>query len=128
MFLLKRSYESTVFVGANKSSSPARSVIGELGPLADHADGAVSNLNATIDQLGDPILQELAQLQSTTEQAKSLIAAIQAVVRANDRGIGETAKNLRAATDNPNQLTSQVKQRPWSLVRIRQPEDRKVPR
>jgi hypothetical protein len=31
------------------------------------------------------------------------------------------------ATDNLDQLTEQVKQRPWSLLRIRQPEDRKVP-
>jgi phospholipid/cholesterol/gamma-HCH transport system substrate-binding protein len=109
-------------------SRNADSVIGKIGPLVDHADGTVSNLNATIDQLRDPIRQELAQLQSTTEQAKSLIAAIQAVVRANDRSIGETVENLRAATENLNQLSGQIKQRPWSLVRIRQPEDRKVPR
>lgn len=67
------------------------------------------------------------QLQSTTEHARSLIAAIQAVVRANDHNIGETRENLRLANENLNQLTGQIKQRPWSLLRIRQPEDRKIP-
>ena len=30
-------------------------------------------------------------------------------------------------TDNLNELTESVKERPWSLVRIREPKDRKVP-
>jgi hypothetical protein len=52
---------------------------------------------------------------------------IQTLVRANDENISESVDNLRVATENLDQLTEQVKQRPWSLVRIRQPKDRKVP-
>jgi ABC-type transporter Mla subunit MlaD len=77
--------------------------------------------------LRDPIRQDLAQLQTTLEQAKSLMASVQAVVRGNDDNLSATIANLRVATDNLDQLTDQVKQRPWSLVRIRQPKDRKVP-
>ena len=105
----------------------ADSVISKIGPLVDHTDATVANVNSTIDQLRDPIRQDLAQLQSTMEQAKSLIASLQSVVRANDDNIHETIENLRVATENLDQLTDHVKQRPWSLVRIRQPKDRKVP-
>jgi phospholipid/cholesterol/gamma-HCH transport system substrate-binding protein len=105
----------------------ADSVIAKIGPLVDHTDATVANVNSTIDQLRDPIRQDLAQLQSTMEQAKSLIASLQSVVRANDDNIRETIENLRIATENLDQLTDHVKQRPWSLVRIRQPKDRKVP-
>ena len=105
----------------------ADSVIAKIGPLVDHTDATVANVNSTIDQLRDPIRQDLAQLQSTMEQAKSLIASSQGVVRANDDNIHETIENLRIATENLDQLTDHVKQRPWSLVRIRQPKDRKVP-
>jgi ABC-type transporter Mla subunit MlaD len=105
----------------------ADSVIAKIGPLVDHTDATVANVNSTIDQLRDPIRQDLAQLQSTMEQAKSLIASLQSVVRANDDNIHETIENLRVATENLDQLTDHVKQRPWSLVRIRQPKDRKVP-
>ncbi len=66
-------------------------------------------------------------MQSTMEQAKSLIASMQAVVRGNDDNIHETIENLRVATENLAQLSGDVKQRPWSLVRIRQSKDRKVP-
>ena len=108
-------------------SRDADSAIEKVGPLVDHADATVANVNSTIDQLREPIREDLAQLQSTLEQAKSLIASVQAVVRGNDDNIRETIENLRAATENLDQLTDQVKQRPWSLVRIRQPKDRKVP-
>ncbi len=108
-------------------SRNADSVVRKIGPVVDHTDATVANVNLTIDQLRDPIRQDLAQLQSTMQQAKSLIAGIQTVVRSSDDNIRETVENLRVATENLDQLTDQVKQRPWSLVRIRQPKDRKVP-
>jgi len=108
-------------------SRNADSVVRKIGPVVDHTDATVANVNLTIDQLRDPIRQDLAQLQSTMQQAKSLIAGIQTVVRSSDENIRETVENLRVATENLDQLTDQVKQRPWSLVRIRQPKDRKVP-
>jgi phospholipid/cholesterol/gamma-HCH transport system substrate-binding protein len=108
-------------------SRDADSTIKMIGPLVDHTDATVANVNVTIDQLRDPVRQGLAQLQSTLEQAKSLIASVQTVVRGNDDNIRETIENLRVATQNLDQFTDQVKQRPWSLVRIRQPKDRKVP-
>jgi len=53
---------------------------------------------------------------------------MQVIVRANDYKIDDTIENLRTATENLDDLTESVKQRPWSLIRIRQPEDRKVPK
>jgi ABC-type transporter Mla subunit MlaD len=103
------------------------SVIKKAGPFVDHADATIANVNSTIDQLRDPIRQDLAELQSTMQQAKSLITSLQVVVNSNDDNIHETIENIRVATENLDQLTNQVKQRPWSLVRIRQPKDRKVP-
>jgi hypothetical protein len=44
-------------------------------------------------------------------------------VRANDFKIDDTVDNLREATDNLDQLTDQLKQRPWSLIRIKQPKE-----
>ena len=105
----------------------ADAAIAKAGPLLEHADAAVANVNQTIDQLRDPIRQDLAQLNSTLEQAKSLIASLQSGVRAKDDDIRETLENLRVASENLDQFTDQVKQRPWSLIRIRQAKDRKVP-
>ena len=108
-------------------SQDADSVVKKIGPLVDHTDATVLNVNQTIDQLRDPVRQDLVQLNTTMEQVKTLVASLQTVVRSNDDNIHETIENLRVATEHMDQLTDEVKQRPWSLVRIRQPKDRKVP-
>ena len=48
-------------------------------------------------------------------------------MRAKDQDVTDTLENVRLATENLNELTESVKERPWSLIRIRQPKDRKVP-
>ena len=108
-------------------SSHADSVIQKIGPLIDHTDATVTNANLTITQVRDPLLKDLAQLQTTMDQAKTTMAGIQSLVQVNDPNITETIDNLRVATENLDQLTEEVKQQPWSLVRIRQPKDRKMP-
>jgi phospholipid/cholesterol/gamma-HCH transport system substrate-binding protein len=100
----------------------------ELNALSQHADETVQNVNGTVSDLREPIRNDLANLQSTLLQAKQLLADMQVLVRANDYKIDDTIEHLRTATENLDELTDSVKQRPWSLIRIRQPEDRKVPK
>ena len=109
------------------ATQDADSAIKKASPLMDHTDATIANVNSTIDQLRQPIQEDLAQLQATMQQAKSLIASLQAAVRVNDDNIRGTLDDLRVAAENLDQLSDQVKQRPWSLVRIRQQKDRKVP-
>ena len=98
-----------------------------LEQLSQHADDTIQNVNGTVTDVRDPLQRDLAELHSALEQARGLLQAMQTVVRANDFKIDDTVENLRQATDNLNQFTSSLKQRPWSLVRIRQPKDRAVP-
>jgi len=100
----------------------------QLNTLSQHADQAIQNLNGTVSDVRQPIGEDLVQLQSTLLQTKQLLADMQVMVRANDYKINDTIENLRLATDNLGQLTDSVKQRPWSLIRIKQPEDRQVPK
>lgn len=98
----------------------------QLNALSQHADETVQNVNGTVSDVREPIRTDLAELQSTLLQAKQLLADVQVLVRANDYKIDDTIENLRSATENLDQLTESVKQRPWSLIRVKQPEDRKV--
>jgi phospholipid/cholesterol/gamma-HCH transport system substrate-binding protein len=100
----------------------------QLNTLTQHADDTVQNVNGTVTDVRQPIRTDLADLQSTLLQARQLLSDIQVLVRANDFKIDDTIENLRMATQNLDELTDSVKQRPWSLIRIKQPEDRKVPK
>ena len=100
----------------------------ELNALSHHADETIQNVNGTVTNLREPIRNDLAGLQSTLSQARQLLGDMQVLVRANDYKINDTIEHLRTATENLDELTDSVKQRPWSLIRIKQPEDRKVPK
>jgi hypothetical protein len=76
----------------------------------------------------DQTQADLAELLKTLEDTRGLVNDLQVLVRANGLNTTYTIENLRMATDNLNDLTQSVKERPWSLVRIRQPKDRKVPK
>jgi phospholipid/cholesterol/gamma-HCH transport system substrate-binding protein len=100
----------------------------QLTRVTDHADETIQNVNGTVTVLRDPMRNDLAELQNTLEEARGLLQSMQVIVRANDYKIDDTVENLRQATDNLNQFTNSLKQRPWSLVRVKQPEDRQVPK
>jgi len=99
----------------------------QIVALTEHADATIQNVNGTVTEVRAPIRQDLVELQTTLQQAKSLLSDMQVMVRANDDKIDDTVENLRVATDNLDQLTDSLKQRPWSLIRIKQPKERQVP-
>jgi ABC-type transporter Mla subunit MlaD len=109
-------------------SRDADEVVKKTGPLLDHADGAVANLSSTVDQVRDPVKEDLVALRSTIDQAKNLMTGLQMLVRTNGDNIRDALENIRIATENLDQVTDEAKERPWSLIRIRQPPDRKVPK
>jgi phospholipid/cholesterol/gamma-HCH transport system substrate-binding protein len=99
----------------------------QLIALSQHADDTVQNINGTVSDVREPVRKDLVELQNTLQQAKQLLGDMQVIVRANDYKIDDTVENLRVATDNLDQLTDSLKQRPWSLIRIKQPKEREVP-
>ena len=100
----------------------------QLNALSQHADETIRNVNGTVSDVREPVRKDLAELQNTLLEARQLLADMQVLVRANDAKIDDTIENLRTATENLDQLTESVKQRQWSLIRVKQPEDRKVPK
>jgi ABC-type transporter Mla subunit MlaD len=100
----------------------------QLNTLSQHADETIQNVNGTVTEVREPIRKDVVELQNTLLQAKQFLGDMQMLVIANDYKIDDTIENLRTATENLDDLTNSVKQRPWSLIRIRQPEDRKVPK
>jgi phospholipid/cholesterol/gamma-HCH transport system substrate-binding protein len=100
----------------------------QLNSVAQHADVTIQNANGTITDARDPLRDDLTELQTTLQQTRSLLSDMQVMVRANNDKIDDTVENLRTATDNLDQLTDSLRQRPWSLIRIRQPKEHEVPK
>jgi ABC-type transporter Mla subunit MlaD len=99
----------------------------QLVTLTQHADSTIQNVNGTVTDIRQPMQKDLAELQNTLQEARGLLANMQVMVKANDYKIDDMVDNLRMTTDNLDQLTDSLKQRPWSLIRIKQPKERTVP-
>jgi ABC-type transporter Mla subunit MlaD len=105
----------------------ADSVVGSVEPVIHHVDQAVVNVDNTVTGIREPLTKDLTELESTLQAAHTVLADVQGIVGSNEGDIGETVRNLRSASENVRVLSESLKQRPWSLVRTKQPADRRVP-
>lgn len=105
----------------------ADSVISSVEPVLTHVDHAVVNVDNTVDAIREPLTKDLTELGNTLQAAHNVLADVHNVVGSNQADIGETVRNLHSASENVRALTESLKQRPWSLIRTKQPADRKVP-
>ena len=105
----------------------ADSVVGSVKPVISHVDQTVAKVDNTVDAVREPLTKDLTELGSTLQAAQTVLADVQNVVGSNAGDIGETVRNLRSASENVRVLTESLKQRPWSLIRTKQPPDRRIP-
>jgi len=105
----------------------ADSVVGSVEPVISHVDQTVAKVDDTVSSLRQPLTKDLTELESTLQAAHSVMTDVQSMVGANEGDIGETVRNLRSASENVRVLSESLKERPWSLVRTKQPADRRVP-
>jgi ABC-type transporter Mla subunit MlaD len=99
----------------------------DLREVAQNANDTVKNVNRTVDETREPIKKDLAELEATLARTRAVMEDIQAIVVLNEQNISETMENFRVASENVEQLTDQLRQRPWSLIRVQPKPDRQVP-
>jgi phospholipid/cholesterol/gamma-HCH transport system substrate-binding protein len=109
-------------------------VSAKVGPTIDNVNQTVTNANQTvttanqtITSLQQPIQADLTELHETLQTFHGVASSVQSMLSENRENIYYTLENMRLATDNLNDFTRTINQEPWSLVRIKQPEDRNVP-
>ena len=99
----------------------------DLREVAEDAGETVRNVNRTVEETREPIKSDLAELERTLKEARETIAEVRALVIVNEQNINETIANFRVASENIEALTDDLRQRPWSLIRVKPKPDRKVP-
>ena len=95
--------------------------------VAQHADTTIVNANRTVEETREPIKSSLAELEGTLRDARLVMGDARALVLANEDDIVEIMTNLRRASKEISELASDLRQRPWTLLRSRPRADRQVP-
>ena len=95
--------------------------------VAKTADTTILNVNRTIDETREPLKRDLEELELTLQKARELLEDVRVLVATNEDNINESVENFRNASENIEQLTDELRQRPWSLIRVKPKPDRQVP-
>ena len=113
---------------ANTILSQAGNTLTTIQTAAQTVNTTFTGVNRTVDEIREPIKTDLAELERTLAGASSLIVDLNTAVSANRFKVDDTFDNFRVASENLRDLTTQVKQRPWILLRGGKPTaDRAVP-
>jgi phospholipid/cholesterol/gamma-HCH transport system substrate-binding protein len=98
----------------------------KLGPTVDsthvtidNANKLVNNLNAVIQEDRQALHDVLLRLNTTLENARLLMGHVDDTLTSNRPDLDEMIENFRDSSENLREFTDTIKQRPFSLIRIK---------
>ncbi|HEX9653587.1 MAG TPA: MlaD family protein [bacterium] len=110
------------------------SVVQNLDNLTAHMASIGKDLNELMDKNKGNFDQTLGHLQKTTEETTKLIAdlretmsILENILSSNTTSIVDIMENFQYASQNMEEFTRIVKERPWLLIRKDAPPERKLP-
>lgn len=106
-----------------------------LPPLMERLNEATSrmnrlleNLNGTVTENRPQIKKDLEALELTLTEARKLVADVSMTLESSRAEIETMLENFRRSSENLQEFTSAIKERPFSLVRIKAKPDRQMPK
>ena len=109
-------------------------VSGKMAPTIDNLNGTMGKANNLADHLDGVVVENrkeihdtLLRLQTSLADAERIINDLDDTLGSNRGNLDETLENIRATSENLKQFTDTLKQRPYSLIRIKGEKDRVPP-
>jgi phospholipid/cholesterol/gamma-HCH transport system substrate-binding protein len=118
----------------NKTLANLETASGKLSPTIENANAVISKANNLADHMDAVVVDNrkeihdaLLQLQGSLADAQRLVGNLDSTLDSNRGNLDETLENIRVSSQNLKEFTDTVKQRPFSLIRIKTPRDRLPP-
>jgi len=89
----------------------------ELDKLLKNWSGLAGKEDAEVEQTLRKLRESLDRAEATMDEARRLLVA-------NREHLDVTLENIRVSSENVRELTDGIKQRPYSLIRVKNPPDR----
>ena len=106
----------------------------KIGPTIDSthatiqkADKSIETVNAMLTEDRPELHKVLVSLRESLLQMQHLMGDVQDTLDSDRPDLDEALQNIRAASQNLKQFTDEVKQHPFSLIRIKAEKDRVPP-
>ncbi len=102
----------------------------KLSPTMDTANAAIGRVNTLAENINAVVLENrkelhevLVRLRDSLAEARQLIGQMDDVLVSNRANIDESLDNIRSTSQNLKQFSNTIKQRPFSLIRIKTEKD-----
>jgi len=117
-----------------KTLSNLDTASGKVSPAIDNLNGTISKADKLTDHLDAVVVENrkeihdtLLRLQTSLADAERMINDLDDTLGANRGNLDETLENIRATSENLKEFADTLKQRPYSLIRIKTEKDRLPP-
>jgi len=117
-----------------KTLSNLDTASGKVSPAIDNLNGTISKADKLTDHLDAVVVENrkeihdtLLRLQTSLADAERMINDLDDTLGANRGNLDETLENIRATSENLKEFTDTLKQRPYSLIRIKAEKDHLPP-
>jgi phospholipid/cholesterol/gamma-HCH transport system substrate-binding protein len=118
----------------NKALGNLETASGKLGPTIENANTTIAKANALTDHMDALVMENrkevhdsLLRLQTSLADTQRLVNNLDEALDSSRGNLDETLENIRISSQNLKQFTSTIKQRPFSLIRIKTEKDRLPP-
>ena len=110
---------------ADETTAKVKQLLDDIQGTRKRADELLTNLNSLVGTDQSDLRQSIVHLRDTMARAEKMVTEMQYLLRANRDNIDELMENFRASSENFREFTDQVKQRPYSLIRVKNPAKRR---
>ncbi len=117
-----------------KTISNLEAASGKVAPAIDNVNGTIGradkltgHLDEVIEENRQQLHDTLVRLQVSLADAQKMINNLDDTLGSNRENLDETLENIRVSSENLKELTDTLKQRPYSLIRIKSEKDRVPP-
>jgi len=118
----------------DKTMANLETASGRLSPAIDNLNGTVNKASKLTDHLDTVVVENreelrktLLRLQASLADAQRMINNLDDTLGANRGNLDETLENIRITSENLKEFSDTLRQRPYSLVRIKAEKDRVPP-
>ncbi len=128
--LISRSAPKIDAIASNLKTSSEQ--VGKLLERIDETTARMNrlleNVDGTVTENRPQVKKDLEAIELTLADARKLLAESTAMLESNRGEIDTMLEEFRRASENMREFTDTIKQRPFSLVRVKAQRDRKVPK
>jgi len=117
----------TIATNLQNASGKLDPLMADLRTTSAKLDKLIAELNSTVTENRPDLKAAIAELSKTLVVAREMVGQLNTTLTSNSENLDATMENMRSTSQNLRELSDTLKQRPYSLVRIRPKPDRQVP-